>query len=51
MQYDPYLGRIIAGKFRIIDFIGQGGMGSVYMAEHETLPRRFAIKILKSEYL
>ena len=51
MKYDPYLGRIIANKFRIIDFIGQGGMGAVYLAEHETLPRRFAIKILKSEYL
>lgn len=48
---DPFLGKTIAGKFRIIDFIGQGGMGTVYLAEHETLPRRFAIKILKNEYL
>ncbi|MBN2723412.1 MAG: protein kinase [Deltaproteobacteria bacterium] len=51
MKNDPYIGRKIADKFRIIDFIGQGGMGSVYLAEHETLPRRFAIKILKSEYM
>jgi eukaryotic-like serine/threonine-protein kinase len=51
MKYDPYLGRVISEKFRIIDFIGQGGMGTVYLAEHETLPRRFAIKILKSEFL
>ncbi len=48
---DPFIGKTIAGRFRIIDFIGKGGMGSVYLAEHETLPRRFAIKILKSEYL
>lgn len=48
---DPFLGKTLAGKFRIIDFIGQGGMGTVYLAEHETLPRRFAIKILKNDYL
>lgn len=51
MKYDPFLGRTVNDKFRIIDFIGQGGMGTVYLAEHETLPRRFAIKILKTEYL
>ena len=48
---DPWIGKTVAGRFRIIDFIGKGGMGTVYLAEHETLPRRFAIKILKTEYL
>jgi len=48
---EPLIGKTIAGRFRIIDFVGRGGMGTVYLAEHETLPRRFAIKILKSEYL
>jgi len=48
---DPLIGKTIAGRFRIIDLVGKGGMGMVYLAEHETLPRRFAIKILKSEYL
>ncbi len=51
MHYDPFLGKTIAGKFRIIDFIGQGGMGLVYLAEHDVLPRKFAIKILRNEYL
>ncbi|MGM0596990.1 MAG: serine/threonine protein kinase [Myxococcota bacterium] len=51
MEYDPLLGRIISERYRIIDYIGEGGMGVVYLAEHETLPRRYAIKILKSEYL
>jgi len=48
---DPLIGKTIAGRFRIIDLLGKGGMGTVYLAEHETLPRRFAIKVLKSEYL
>lgn len=48
---DPLIGKTIAGRFRIIDLLGKGGMGTVYLAEHETLPRRFAIKVLRSEYL
>lgn len=51
IKSDSLIGKTVAGRFRIIDHLGQGGMGKVYLAEHETLPRRFAIKILKNEYL
>ena len=34
------------GSYVIRDQIGQGGMGAVYLAEHETLRRRVAIKVL-----
>lgn len=43
------VGQIIAGRFRVDRLIGEGGMGSVYEATHETLPRKFAVKILRPE--
>jgi serine/threonine protein kinase/predicted nucleic acid-binding Zn-ribbon protein len=46
---DNMLGRIIGGRFEIVRMIGQGGMGAVFEAKHQTLPRKFAIKILRPE--
>ncbi len=42
-------GRVIAGRFEIVEHLGTGGMGTVYKAQHITLPRTFAIKILREE--
>jgi serine/threonine protein kinase len=41
--------QVIGGRYRVIRPIGEGGMGSVYEAQHLILPRRVAIKILKPE--
>jgi serine/threonine protein kinase len=38
----------IAGKYRVLGPLGEGGMGSVYLAEHERLNRQVAIKVLHS---
>jgi serine/threonine protein kinase len=36
----------MVGEYRLIDFIGEGGMGSVYRAVHAKLGRVAAIKVL-----
>ncbi len=39
-------GLIVLEKFKIIDLLGQGGMGSVYRVEHLLMERQFALKCL-----
>ncbi len=46
---DPLLGRTIAGRFKIVERVGTGGMGTVYRAEQSGLDRDVALKILKKE--
>lgn len=36
----------IIGEYRIVDFIGEGGMGQVYRALHTRIDRMVAIKVL-----
>ena len=44
----PPPGDVVAG-YRIESRIGRGGMGVVYLAEHQTLRRRAALKIIAPE--
>ena len=37
------------GTHRILEPIGQGGMGTVYLAEHTSLKRKVALKVLPSD--
>jgi len=36
----------IAGKYRLLERLGAGGMGAVYLCEHVTMGRRVAVKVL-----
>src|SRR5262249_35064786 len=39
----------LAGRFRILWFIAQGGMGEVYAAEDEVLRSRVALKTIRAD--
>lgn len=43
-------GFIIADKYILLDHLGAGGMGSVYLCEHKVMRRRVAIKVLPSAF-
>src|SRR4051812_21250603 len=49
-DHDPLVGRQIGGRYRLIKRIGEGGMGVVYLAEHEAIEKKVAIKVLKEQY-
>lgn len=46
---EKYLGSVINDRYKIIKLVGTGGMGSVYLAEHEILRKKVALKILHYE--
>jgi len=49
MSGNSLVGSVIAGRFRVVEQLGEGSMGEVYVAEHTVLNRKLAIKVLKTE--
>lgn len=49
---DPFEGRVIGGRFKLIQQIGEGGMGTVFMAQQiGDVRRKVALKLIRNSGL
>jgi len=46
---DPLIAQLVADRYRVVRKLGEGGMGSVYLAEHVVIEKKFALKVLAPE--
>ena len=46
---DEHVGAVLAGKYKLVQEIGEGGMGSVYLAQQiEPVKRAVAVKVIRA---
>jgi serine/threonine-protein kinase len=43
-------GTVLLGRYRLLSKLGAGGMGTVYLGEHTSIGKKFAIKVLGNEF-
>jgi len=44
------VGLVLDNRYKILDLLGVGGMGAVYIAEHLTLHKQVALKVILAEF-
>jgi serine/threonine-protein kinase len=47
---DAFVGKIINGRYRVLEKLGEGGMSIVYVAEQINVARKVALKIMHGQY-
>lgn len=47
---DSLINQTLNGRLRVLRRIGEGGMGTVYVAEHVDLGKHVAVKVLNAQY-
>lgn len=49
-KQDTWTDKLIKGRYRVVKKLGEGGMGTVYLAEQVAISRKVALKILHPDY-
>jgi serine/threonine protein kinase len=47
---DTRIGSVLKDTYRVLRKLGEGGMGAVYLAEHRSIRKKVAVKVLGSAY-
>jgi serine/threonine protein kinase len=46
----PLIGAVVADRYKLLALLGEGGMGSVFKAEHVRMGKVLAVKILRGDF-
>lgn len=47
---DPFIGKVLLGRYRVDSLLGSGGWGNVYLGTHLSLDAQIAIKVLHQHF-
>ncbi|MBX3471439.1 MAG: response regulator [Planctomycetes bacterium] len=50
-ERDPLLGRVVDGKYEVLDVVGRGGMGTIYRARHLLVGELVALKVIHPNHV